>query len=117
MLHHTGDVGVLQDHALAMKWFAASRARVVSACRIMPAFRYESAIASASTATAVPARLMIMVPPPPPPPTCCCFRDVTRQPAQTLQLEKWWQESRPAVDRALVMFERVSVLMRCAFMP
>jgi TPR repeat protein len=61
MLHHTGDVGVLQDHALAMKWFAASRARVVSACLITSAFRYESAIASASTATAVPARLMIMV--------------------------------------------------------
>ncbi len=30
MLHHTGDVGVLQDHALAMKWFVWSRTGVVS---------------------------------------------------------------------------------------
>lgn len=65
MLHHHGDVGVVQDHSLALKW-------------------YESAIASASTASAMPARVLIMV----------------------LHLQHWWAETQPSIDRALVTFER-----------
>jgi hypothetical protein len=81
MLHHTGDIGVVQDHALAMKWFVScsrimilvtiiktTTATIITlttiAIVIIPPFRYESAIASASTALSVPARFLIMVPPP-----------------------------------------------------
>jgi hypothetical protein len=74
-------------------------------CLLILNTRYESAIASASTASAVPARLLIMV-------LHLSLQIIcllaTYDMSQAMRLQHWWDEARPKIDRALVTFERVS---------